>query len=299
MTKEGRPRRGSLQFIPRKRASKMIPRARSWPKTEGLQGFIGYKMGMITAFVKPLSQRSPFAGKEIVKAATVFEVPPMILKSVRLYKKTPYGLKVIGESTSPKPERADFGRLMFQTQPKLAGFPKKKPETVEIGFGGSVDSLLKFASEHMGKEVNFSDAFKANEFVDAIGVTKGKGVQGPVKRSGVRLQPGKDQHSIRKVGSLGPLAPARTSWKVAMAGQMGFHSRTEYNKQVLCETPPVNTKAGWKDYGVARSRCAIVMGTVPGSPKRAIKLRKAVRPNKKTCVFEIQKIVANGEVKRV
>jgi large subunit ribosomal protein L3 len=295
MTKEGRPRRGSLQFVPRKRASKMIPRIRNWPKSEGLQGFIGYKVGMVTAIVKPASKMSPFAGKEIVKAATVLEVPPMILKAVRLYKKTPYGVNAVKKDA----KSSDFGSLIFTTQPKLAGFPKKKPETVEMGFGGTVDSLLKFAGERMGEEVNFSDVFKANEFVDAIGVTKGKGLQGPVKRWGIRLQPDKSQNSIRKVGSLGPLAPAKVSWKVAMAGQMGFHVRTDYNKQVLCEMKSLNTKAGWKDYGVTKSNCVLVMGSLQGSPKRAIRLRKTIRPDKKAAAFEIQKIVVNGEVTKV
>ena len=298
MAKKGSSRKGSLQFSPRKRAAKMLPRVRSWPDAAGLQGFVGYKVGMVTVFVKTTNPKSPFSGKKIVKAATVIEVPPMILRNIRTYKKTEYGAKIIKDSKTPKVEGVDFARLIFETQPKLAGTPKKTFETVEIGFGGSVEDVVKFASEHMDKEVKFSEVFSVSEFIDVTGVSIGRGLQGPVKRMGVKLQFSKTEKATRKVGSLGPWNPERTDWRVAMAGQTGFHTRTEYNKQILKIGEPINTDCGWKKYGVTKSDCVLVLGTVVGAKKRSLKLRKPIRANSKTFAVELQNIIKNGKVSK-
>ena len=98
MTKKSKPRRGSLQFSPRKRARKLIPRVRSWSaKAEGLLGFIGYKVGSLTAIVEVTDKNSRLAGKEKSLHTTVIEVPFMTLRAIRLYKKSHYGASVIGD----------------------------------------------------------------------------------------------------------------------------------------------------------------------------------------------------------
>ncbi len=304
MVKEGRPRRGSLQFSPRKRSKKMIPRVRSWANFEdGLQGFIGYKVGMVTAVVKSTNPKSPVSGKEIMKAATVVEVPPLFLRGVRLYKKTVYGAKIINEANSKKKiselktDKAKYAHLLFETQAKKAGFAKKTSEIVEIGFNGTVDEVIAYAKEHIDKEVKFSEVFSENTFFDVTAVTKGKGLQGPVKRFGVKLQFSKTEKARRKVGSLGPWTPQRTPWQVAMAGQTGFHTRTEYNKQILKLTSKFNSNAGWKKYGVTKGDVVLVLGTLPGPQKRAIRFRKPIRANKKAFTYELSKVIVNNEVK--
>ena len=48
------PRKGSLQFWPRKRANKFMPRV-NWNAIDSgknLKGFICYKAGMVSGFVK-------------------------------------------------------------------------------------------------------------------------------------------------------------------------------------------------------------------------------------------------------
>ena len=301
MTKEGRPRRGSLQFSPRKRARKLNPRVRRWTHGEGLQGFVGYKVGMLSAFVNTTNEASPMSGKEIIKPVTVIEVPPMVLKAVRTYKKTPYGAKVAGETADVKsidPAKADFARHIFLTQPEKAGHPTKMPEVVEIAYGKDMSSLLEFASANMGKEVKFPDFFKPGEMIDVTGVTKGRGFQGPVKRFGIKMLPSKTEKSRRKVGSLGPWTPKRTPWQVPMAGQTGYHTRTEHNKQVLKVGEGINQKSGWRRYGVVKSDYVVVMGSVMGPQKRQIKLKKAIRPAKDTEKYRLLKLVLDGEVQR-
>ena len=97
------------------------------------------------------------------------------------------------------------------------------------------EEKLNYALDLLGKEVRASDIFNEGQYVDAIATTKGKGVQGVVKRWNIRIQYGKAMRSGkgRHVGSIGPWSPERTMWTVAQAGQMGYHKRTEFNKKVL------------------------------------------------------------------
>ncbi len=282
MVKEGRPRRGSLQFSPRKRARSLFPRVRSWPSGKGLLGFVGFKVGSLAAVVSPTNPASPFSGKKVVRAATVVEVPPLKLVALRFYRRTLYGSRVITETANLSQEvQADFARPIFEVQPGLAGLPMKHPATVELGFGGSLDDLLGFARENMDKDVRFEQFFQPNSFVDVTAVTKGRGLQGPVKRWGVAILSHKTEKSRRKPGSLGPWTPKRTPWQAPMAGQVGYHARTEYNKQILkLGSGDLNPKSGWHRYGLIRSDYVVLLGSIQGPPKRPVVIRKPHRPRK-------------------
>lgn len=300
MARKGRSRRGSLQFSPRKRAKSAVPRTRSWPDGQGLLGFAGYKVGMATAMVTTPNKNSPLVGKKISKAVTVIEVPPMTLKAVRVYRKTRYGEELAGEHTKADDIKGgDHARLVLETQPEKAGLPAKKPHTIEVAFGGSLDDAKQFASQHMGKELKFSDVFSPGDLLDVTAVTKGKGLQGPVRRFGVKLLGHKAEKSARKPGSLGPWTPERTPWQVPMAGQHGYHARTEYNKQLLAvgQGDDINPASGWKRYGIVRSDYVVVLGSVPGPEKRPVRLRAAIRPAGGE-EYELKSLIVNGEVKK-
>src|SRR3989344_1348584 len=85
------PRRGSLQFWPRKRASKFLPNVNwgaiiSQKDKKGLKGFIAYKVGMKSAFVKNSTPHSMTKDKKIIIPVTILECPPIKIFSVRFYK---------------------------------------------------------------------------------------------------------------------------------------------------------------------------------------------------------------------
>src|SRR3989304_3210372 len=86
-----KPRHGSLQFWPRKRAEKQIPSV-NWSvvkgdgKSDSLLGFISYKAGMGTVLVKDTTDKSMTQGKKIYLPVTFLEVPNMKVYSVRFYK---------------------------------------------------------------------------------------------------------------------------------------------------------------------------------------------------------------------
>ncbi len=99
--KKHAPKRGSLAFIPRKRARREVPRIRYWPDVEGpprLLGFAGYKAGMTHVIMIEDRERAPNAGKEVAVPATVIEAPPLVVIAVRAYERTPHGLRTFTEA---------------------------------------------------------------------------------------------------------------------------------------------------------------------------------------------------------
>lgn len=305
------PKRGSRAFSPRKRASNIAGRIDFWPEIgEGpmLLGFAGYKAGMTHVFVIEDRDRAPDYGNEMKNAATVIDVPPMIVVAVRAYEKTHDGLKALTEAwlgdlptdiiravktRGGRGPEVGFGkmedkidkiaqlRVIAATQPRITGVPKKKPDLMEIAVGGgSVEEQLEYAKDLLGKTVSVSDIFDAGESIDIIGVTKGKGFQGPVKRWGIRILQRKSRKTKRGVASIGPWVPRRVMRGVPRAGQMGFHNRTEFNKRILLlgsDGERVTPRGGFNRYGDVRSEYILLKGSVMGPPKRLIKLRKAAR----------------------
>jgi len=75
--------------------------------------------------------------------------------------------------------------------------------------------------------------FHKNEMIDIIGITKGHGFEGVIKRWGVRKLPRKTHKGLRKVACIGSWHPSRVSFTVARAGQMGYFHRTHFNKKNL------------------------------------------------------------------
>src|SRR3972149_3577337 len=97
--KRKRPRRGSLGVWPRKRAKRIYPIVKTYAKRKEnkLLGFAGYKAGMTSLILIDNQPKSPTKGEEIKRAVTIIETPPLKVLSVRLYKRNPYGTKVVGE----------------------------------------------------------------------------------------------------------------------------------------------------------------------------------------------------------
>ncbi len=295
-------RSGSLQFWPRKKARKVLPSV-NWSaiKTDskGLLGFIGYKVGMASAYVKDQTPDSLTEGKNIVVPATVIEVLPLKILSVRFYKNN----QVVSESLSenidknlkkkiklPKNKKTlslegdyDDLRLVVYTQTRK-GFFKKSPDLAEIGFSGNLDEKKEFVKNHINKEINLSE-FINEGLIDIRGLTKGKGIQGPVRRFGISLRVHKSEKGVRKPGSIGPWHPARLTFRTPLAGQLGMFTRISYNKKIILtgniQEKDINLKSGWKKYGLVKNNYIIVEGSVQGPSKRQLLLTLPLRPTKK------------------
>jgi large subunit ribosomal protein L3 len=281
-----------------------------WPTIEGdprLLGFAGYKAGMTHLYYVEDKRRSPEYGQEIKTAATIIEAPPLLILGIRAYNKTNKGLLAFTEvwmddipsyifrginsfeSNSKEGlenlelylDEINEMRVIVATQPSEISIAKKNPDIMEIPIsGGSVRDSFEYAKTIIGTQINVSEIFKDGETVDVIGVTKGKGFQGPVKRWGVRILQHKSRKTKRGVASIGPWVPRRVMPQVPRAGQMGFHNRTEYNKKILMldnDGEKVTPKGGFKRYGQVKGDYILLKGSVMGPCKRLIKLRKSVR----------------------
>jgi len=306
MPKHGTTRHGSLQFYPRVRAKKILPRVR-WDALSrediNLLGFIGYKVGMKSAFVKDNTPNSLTKGQRIAIPVTIIECPTMKIFSIRFYKNK----KAIGEVLNSNidkemkkkvkiPKSAESGkkiedfkegdyddiRLIVYSQVKKTGI-KKKPDIAEIGISGSVNEKLDYVKNNMAKEISVKDVFK-EEVVDVRGVTIGKGNQGPTKRFGLTLRFHKSEKGVRGPGSGGAWHPARVDFTQPMSGQMGFFTRTTYNHNIVLignvDENNINFKEGFRHFGKINGDYIVLFGSVQGPQKRQVLITPALRPTK-------------------
>ncbi|MFB6125457.1 MAG: 50S ribosomal protein L3 [Halanaeroarchaeum sp.] len=317
MPQPNRPRKGSMGFGPRKRAVREVPRFNTWPEDDGqvgLQGFAGFKAGMTHVVMVDDQANSPTEGMESAVPVTVVEVPPMGAAAVRVYEDTAYGLRPLtevwaedldqdlsrtlsvpdGDQTEHREELtqaleegriADVRVLSYTVPRAVPSVPKKKPDVMEnrVG-GGTVDERVEFALDLIDGDATFEfgDVFRAGEFLDVAGVTKGKGTQGPVKRWGVQKRKGKHarQGWRRRIGNLGPWNPSRVRSTVPQQGQTGYHQRTELNKRLVDfgAEDDVTVAGGFPNYGEVEADYALIKGSVPGPEGRLVRMRPAVRP---------------------
>jgi len=300
-------RKGSLQFYPRVRAKKLLPRV-SWDflskdkKEAGLKGFIGYKVGMKSAYVRDNTPNSLTKGQRIIIPVTIIECPTIKILSVRFYKNK----KVVGDvlnsgidkemkkkiklpkKTNKKIEDYKEGdyddiRVIVYSQVKKTGI-KKTPDISEIGLTGSLSEKLEYVKANLGKEISIKEVFTEG-VIDIRGVTIGKGTQGPTKRFGLRLKDHKSEKGRRGPGSGGPWHPARVTFREPKAGQMGYFTRIVYNNKIIdineINEKNINPKNGFKKFGNIKNDYLIVQGSVQGPTKRQLLLTAPLRPNKK------------------
>jgi len=307
------PKHGSLAYLPRHRAKKPVARIRHWPKIKAdsprLLAFSAYKAGMTYVFTIEDRKRSPNFGKEVMRAATILETPPIMVCGIRTYGKTPYGLTNLTEAWMKEPpaildrklvlpdtfdtdamlqklqdtiEQASAVRVICATQPSQTSLAKKKPEIMEIQIGGgSIQQQFDYAKQLLGKTVTPEEVFKDGQYIDIAGVTVGKGFQGPVKRWGVTKLQHKGRKTKRGIATLGPWNPHHLMYSIPRAGQMGYHQRIEFNKRILKigkDGKEVTVKGGFIRYGEVNGPYIIISGSIPGTEKRTIRLRVPARP---------------------
>ncbi len=308
MAETYRPRRGSLAYKPMRRAQRPYPQLKVpegyIPDDMSMGGFGGYKAGMSRVLSKEQAQG---VTKEIARPVTIVECPPLMAYGIRLYydgwKHGQYGPQPAGDyvienvsryvqrksDVSAKTTIDDLDsenidgivdvRLLVHSQPWRSGM-KKTPEILEMPLKGAVVEKLETAQSLVRKEMRVHDLFTEGQYVDAVGVTKGKGTQGAVQRHGVKPLQSKTRKISRKAGTIGGWHPSFTSWRVPQAGQTGYTTRTENNKLIMqlgADPEEVNPAGGFKQYGEVSSDYVMLKGSLPGVPQRFILLRPAIR----------------------
>jgi len=293
------PRRGSLQYWPRKRARKILPspnwKAIKSDSNKRLIGFIGYKAGMASAHVKDDTPDSMTKGKKIIIPVTIIECPVMKIFSVRFYKNGRVAKEVLAENLDKELKRkiklpksnkkADFSgefddlRVICYSVVKKTGM-KKTPDLSEIAIGGNYDDKIQFAKEHIGKEIPVSTIFNKGNLVDLRGLTKGKGMQGAVRRFGITLRAHKSEKA-RRVAVIGSFHPGRVTRRAPMAGQLGMFTRVSYNSKIVDLGKADDKFQGIKNFGDVKTDYILVTGSVQGTAKRQLLITNSLRPTKK------------------
>jgi large subunit ribosomal protein L3 len=154
--------------------------------------------------------------------------------------------------------------------------PKKVNEPLKGHFEKAHVSALRILKEfrveekdlneyEVGQEV-LVDKFKAGEYVDITGTSKGRGFAGVIKRHGFHGPPGSHgtHDYMRHGGSIGSSSfPSRVMKGLRMPGRMGCDRITTQNLKVIQVRPEQN--------------CLLVMGAVPGANKGLVLIRSAIK----------------------
>ena len=287
------PRRGSLAYRPRGRAKSFVPRVRTWPKVDGdkptLVGFPGYKAGTAHVITVDDRAKTPNFGKPLFNLSSVLALPDAQVVGLRLYRhengadRAIADVRQAGQASDKIPlDRAHRAVAVVSSTPREVGLSQKIPIVMEVGVsGGDLKAQAEFVLSLVGKKVKFTDAFKAGMYVDVLGITKGKGFEGPITRFGVKRKQHKSRKTGREVAVIGPWHPAAVTYTVARAGQMGFHQRAESGKRILlvgnASANPVTPAGGFGHFGVVSGDYAVVRGSVPGPASRFVVVRMRAR----------------------
>ncbi|HLD37037.1 MAG TPA: 50S ribosomal protein L3 [Candidatus Nanoarchaeia archaeon] len=308
MSQRSVPRSGSLQYWPRKRAKKFLPRvswkniARQASEKKGLLGSIAYKAGMSSAVVKDNTPDSLTKGKKIIIPVTILECPPVRILSVRFYKNGNVAKEILNDSLDKSlkrkiklPKKGNAKEQVENAEKELDKYDdikviayslvgrtglKKTPDLSEIALAGTMAEKLQFAKSRLNGEILFSEIFSRNSLVDARGVTQGRGFQGPVRRFGISLRQHKSEKGTRRPGSLGPWHPSYVTFKIAMAGQTGFFTRMIPNLKVI-DVKKAEKPLQMGAYGNIHTEYVIIRGSVQGPSKRQLVLTAPLRKTKR------------------
>ena len=160
-------------------------------------------------------------------------------------------------------------QLAFE-EPRGAGLTKPMEGHYEAHGGKPGRHLVELRTDDAG---NYSpgqelraDLFRAGEKADVVGVSKGKGFAGPMKRHGFRGLSGSHgtERKHRSPGAIGACAtPSRVFKGTRMAGQMGNARVTVLNLEVVRADPERNL--------------LLLRGAVPGPSGGLVMVRSAVK----------------------
>lgn len=204
-------------------------------------GILGKKIGMTQIF----------DDEGQVVPVTVLQAGPCVVVQRKTAERDGYDAVQVGlvdflrESLVNKPARGHFQKAGVEPVRRLREFRVEADAGLQAG-----DRIL-------------ADEFRPRERVDVIGLSKGKGFQGVVKRHGFRG--GRATHGSmfhRAPGSIGQSAyPARVFKGVRLPGRMGGDRVTVRGLEIVAVRPDDNL--------------ILVRGAVPGAKGGHVAIRRA------------------------
>lgn len=213
-----------------------------------MKAIIGRKAGMTQVF----------AQDGTLIPVTVVEVLPNYVLQKKTVEKDGYAALQVGyeesrENLLNKPKAGHFKKANVSAKKFVREIKGSDLEKYEVG-----DTLTV-------------DIFKAGDVVDVIGVTKGKGFQGVIKR--YNFSKGPSSHGSGYHRGLGSLATSGlTNNRIhpgrKMAGRMGHIQQTTLNLDVVAVDVERNA--------------ILIKGAVPGPKRGVVTIRSAIKTQKNT-----------------
>jgi large subunit ribosomal protein L3 len=210
-----------------------------------VKGILGRKVGMTQVFDE--------SGHAV--PVTVIEAGPCQVAQVKTVETDGYTAVQLA-----------FGAPKRTNQPMAGHYSKAGIEParhlVELRLDDVTDDLIDY---ELGAEIK-ADIFEEGETVDVIGVTKGKGFAGGIKRHNFKGQSATHgtQAKHRSPGAIGACAtPARVFKGTRMAGHLGHRRVTTLNLEVIKADPERNL--------------LLIRGAVPGPRGALVMVRSGIR----------------------
>jgi len=208
-----------------------------------MKGLIGKKVGMTQVYDE----------KGVLIPVTVIQAGPCVVTAVKTVERDGYSAVQLG-----------FGSRRAKNVTKAS-----QGHLAKAGLSGNeLPAVLReFRADDPaapGTEIK-ADIFAAGEYLDVVGITKGRGFQGVVKRHG--FAGGRASHGgawERRPGSIGCREwPGRVNKGHRMAGHMGDVRRTVQNLQIVRV--------------MAEENVLLVKGAVPGANGGILLLQSALK----------------------
>lgn len=218
-------------------------------------GIIGRKIGMTQVF----------AADGAARPVTVLQAGPCVVVRRKQADRDGYDAVQLG-LVDDRPARVSKPVAGLY---KRAGVPPTRVRR-EIALGGDGEAPGE------GDQVLASSVFEVGEQVDVIGISRGRGFQGVMKRHG--FAGGRATHGSmfhRAPGSIGQSSyPSRVLRGMRAPGRMGGDRVTVRNLRVVTVD--------------AENHRLVVAGAVPGAPGQCVVIRKAVAPRREPVVQQVE-----------
>ena len=206
-----------------------------------------------TLIGKKIGMTQVYDAQNVLVPVTVVEAGPNSVVQVKTVETDGYNAVQLGFSAL-KAKNASKAELNHAKKAGLESAPRVLSEV----------RLADKPTQTAGDVVTV-EAFKEGQLVDVIGITKGKGFQGVVRRW--RVAGGPASHGSmfhRRIGSIGMRQTPGRSWKnQTMPGHMGQVRRTLQNLQVVKV--------------VADKNLILVKGAIPGANGDDVIVRTAIK----------------------
>lgn len=203
-------------------------------------GLIGKKLGMTNMFDE--------RGRNF--SVTVIEVDPCVITQIKTEETDGYNAVQLAafdkkEKTTAKPQLGHFDKAGTNPKKYIREFRDFIPEGMEVG-----------------DELKVDDVFTVGDSVDVVGISKGKGFTGVIKRHGFKGvgEATHGQHDRqRHPGSIGQASdPSKVFKGMKMAGRSG-NERTKIKNLTVAKI-------------FSESNLMMITGSVPGPNGRIVEI---------------------------